>query len=984
MIHKQKLIKFNKQRGIALLFALVILALLLVMAVSFTTDSIFEHKSSYNAANTTAARFLAEAELTKIITMLKDDITIKGRGICWSTNGTANDNLQRLQTMEGGSYVFKWDPAFVNRIKWEDVKINDGVTDRIIGRTAFILVLDPGISPSALVTPTEDESATPYPEKRIGQAVSEINVRSIDSTVIDVTKAKTFNYMAQGGSLAASGLWVDFTNFFSKFAPALTPAEQEDFRKWFVIDPPNDKEAFWVDLNGDGAVDDGTDITKANELFTRFNLMRTDWDAFVTNPNGHPPILKFDIYRDILLDSNGDGTPDITNVFLDTDGDGVPDPGPIVIGSVNWSNVVSNGVGIQWLALLGYNSDGTLDTTQGGTFGNSVAGVVARRRQIAANLVEYCKSPITGIPADSAISDQANWLPPNPAPTFTGNKKTPYIDEIGVALEASVLYTKKKVLVVDDTYNVTVSLNGYLLGKLIDVYNIPPATWGQPFTLKVRGSISYKVTVDGNNLATVVNQPFEFDLPSTLPFTWNGGYGTHVFTFNAATLPASLTSPDITIATTPNPVTVVNGVSVHIDNAILYDATGGFKGYDYSTINKTSTLAVDLLNCDPTTLPALPKSTFFSFQTEDPRQNLNAGDWYVATAAPQVYNDAVGSGIGTSYWKVKWDTPAGSGYTGIVNEKGSPAGGYADALSAASGNVALCEADKEICTDPAGGTMSTAFIRNAPMISPWEIGFIHRGIKWQTINLKKFDKNKVINAINVGGNKYNPGGGNYDLGDANILDQIKMTSAADSPKKIQLKTRMVEALTALLDKVRLGCTPDVTMSIDSMSKTTGTELVSNDIAILVKKIMAKDIVLLSRGELADIPEMSSENSLATKQRDTDAKQEELIGKIINLTDITDKTKNFYGNKIRFFTIVVIAQSIKDVGGVGVDIPINKRKNDAAKTLVPIPSQLGRFDYVLDGGVYYYADDITGEQKIKVRGYRDDTGKVTIFSYEYVE
>ena len=135
------------------------------MAVSFTTDSIFEHKSSYNAASTTAARFLAEAELTKVITLLKDDVTIKGRGIYWSTNGTANDNLQRLQTMEGGSYVFKWDPAFVNRIKWEDVKINKHLNNLCCANIDNFISLhyeNPGLS-----TNINDNSQDTYDIKKI-------------------------------------------------------------------------------------------------------------------------------------------------------------------------------------------------------------------------------------------------------------------------------------------------------------------------------------------------------------------------------------------------------------------------------------------------------------------------------------------------------------------------------------------------------------------------------------------------------------------------------------------------------------------------------------------------------------------------------------------------------------------------------------------------------------------------------------------------
>lgn len=982
MNNKNKIMNCKgSQKGIALLFSLAILALLLVMAMGFATNAIFDQRTAYNSANVASARILAQAELNKVLTLLKYydsgiyySHSINNAMICDST--PTSDMLEKLQTKEGNSYIFQWKNGYDSYINWNYVAVNDGTADRIIGRTAFILIPDEGVDPGTLVNKDQDESLNTE-EIRIGANVYEINVRSMDPSITQPI-ATVFNYTRPPYTPVANpgqynGNWIDFPTMFNYFTIAgqpLSPAMKDNFRRWFVIDVPNDKEAFWIDLNNDKVMD--KDSTHAMfELYHRFYLPQTA--AFW---NGA------DIDKDILLDNNKDGVPDI----------------PLVKWTL--AGPVTTPGGIPWLATFGMKDSGPPqveipigsgllynkwiddDATYKGTY----ASAWARRRQIAANLVEYCKSPIAGIPADSAISDQANWLPPNPAPTFTGNKKTPYIDEIGVALEASAVYTKKTVSTTDDTYNVTVSLNGYLLGKLIDIYSTTP--WAQPFTLKVRGSISYKVTVDGNNLATVVNQPFEFDLPSTLIYYWDAGYGTHVYTFNAATLPASLTSPDITIATTPNPVTVVNGVSVHIDKAILYDTTGGFKGYDYSTINKTSTLAVDLLNCDPTTIPALPQSTFFSFQTEDPRQNLNDGDWYVATAAPQVYNAAVSIGVGTSYWRVKWDNPSGSGYTGIVNEKGSPMAAHtADPFNT----------DLETATDPAGGTLSTAFIRNAPMLSPWEIGFIHRGQKWQTINLKKYDKTRATKAVadSSGTNIYMAGAGLYTDGDANILDQIKMTDQTTSPKKINIKTHLDEVLKALLNKVRIGCTPDPNsvpiMDLNSMAAVGGLPIdtSSTKVDVLIGKIKEKNINFFTRAGIADVAEYALGSTdlapLDVASRNTDAKQEELIGKTVNLCEV--------GGQIEFFTIIVLAQTIRDVGtNGGAGITIAKVDRDGNKQSM-VSVKLGVFDYkkigtYVEDGITkqscVYADEIIGEQKIRVRGYRDASGNCQILSYEYVE
>lgn len=95
--------------------------------------------------------------------------------------------------------------------------------------------------------------------------------------------------------------------------------------------------------------------------------------------------------------------------------------------------------------------------------------------------------------------------------------------------------------------------------------------------------------------------------------------------------------------------------------------------------------------------------------------------------------------------------------------------------------------------------ISTAFIRHAilrrtsssgsggtpsvvehPMESLWELGAIHRGSRWQTLNLSKspeYDKAEGF---------VNDGAGDYENGDGPILDQVKMTNDCLSFGKINL------------------------------------------------------------------------------------------------------------------------------------------------------------------------------------------------------
>ena len=66
------------------------------------------------------------------------------------------------------------------------------------------------------------------------------------------------------------------------------------------------------------------------------------------------------------------------------------------------------------------------------------------------------------------------------------------------------------------------------------------------------------------------------------------------------------------------------------------------------------------------------------------------------------------------------------------------------------------------------------------MQSPWELGFIHRGAAWQTINLKAYNSDEGV-ATDAGGNAYSDG-------DANILDQIKMSSQTETYGKVNINT----------------------------------------------------------------------------------------------------------------------------------------------------------------------------------------------------
>ena len=60
------------QKGVALLFALGILGLLLVMALGFATNSIFDQMIASNNGNSSAAKTIAQSGLERIRNMLQN------------------------------------------------------------------------------------------------------------------------------------------------------------------------------------------------------------------------------------------------------------------------------------------------------------------------------------------------------------------------------------------------------------------------------------------------------------------------------------------------------------------------------------------------------------------------------------------------------------------------------------------------------------------------------------------------------------------------------------------------------------------------------------------------------------------------------------------------------------------------------------------------------------------------------------------------
>ncbi len=432
-------LKSRNDRGIALIFSLVMIGLLLVLALSFVTSSIMDQRASINHANSIVARGLAQSTATKVLAMMETygNITAYSH----SDNGT-KDFLSALNT-DG---VFTYSPTANADMTWEFIKAQDQGDNRILGRVAYVAVPDRvtnddgdqttqqgvGLDPAACVKPGVDEGTVV--EDRIGATMDEINLRSLNPELITPELATKMSYTDAGGvlPLPAIGVWIDFPTMFNRLG-SITDEQKQLLKSCLMVDPPASKEVFALDRNADNAGQADQDI------FNRFQLNKSqaEWDSMTVSKLLAPPALS------------------------DSDN--------------------PNSGGLAWLRYFGTKWDAdrgsfVYDEDLKGTF----ALTADRRNQIAANLIDYNDSD--NIPTSDV--DPTDWTDiSQDGPAYTGNEKTPYLNEIGCYVQSMVENNP-------DTNTVNVHVDGFVAPELVNLYG---SAFNRPTAVKLYGSYQYTV-----------------------------------------------------------------------------------------------------------------------------------------------------------------------------------------------------------------------------------------------------------------------------------------------------------------------------------------------------------------------------------------------------------------------------------------------------------------------------------------------------------
>lgn len=1075
----------NNESGVALLFALGILSLLLVLGLAFASNALLAQKAAHNNSSRSQAKLLAQSAISRIATAIMyyqyqaahaspvviprnySDVYSYGQdrdGRVFADGLFSTDDS--LLTPPSSAATDAPTSTTYEKPKWAFIfdKPESDSDRKIIGRIAYQQVL--GSSGKSKITLdnvlrgvyAQESHSTGSPasnlipwNNRWGKSIDELNLNnstplhnwSDPSICGSSDEQKVTNFSAFFDAFQSSGDY--FYNYTTEGSQGYK--NKAFIERWFT-DSSNAVEPEFYRFSS--AMDQ-------DKLYHRFNLGELD-DCSLGDEEWYD---RFRNDTSVTLSKNSDAILD----RLAHDG---------VEFRLTDDNTPAD-TGIPFLKQIADERE-TFDS------------LADRRKQIAANLNDYCDSDSK----PTSDVDAANWSVNEGAtePTFTGNERTPYIYELGYRLAIHQGDEAKTAGIAAETNgNIRFRLELYPAVKLAQIYkDVPAGFTGFNFKNSVREialegritgatyhNIKYKYTGTGGEVEATASItlpiPKKESLEKTFSGTWTSSSLTnplHAPDDTANTLSFSSTlsgypfqaadmtgtnpcrwycdlsaenlletnvdylkriiqkqeghAPDsIVIVSGPTSITVdkveITNIAVKRGPLLLLgtysDGEGDSStfGVDYvrspsSALESTETITFSNSTEDEDTEESSFKFLLGGIRGIDPRQNLNEGDWFVAARVAR----------GDAQWNAVMDVTSDTPITGKANE--SP-GNTPPFDPGAVTDTSKYDIEKKAANNgPAWGDdtnhLSTAYIRNAPMQSLWELGVIHRGAAWQTLNLKAAGAPGGTGSISPSDMKQglswdNSSGTSYAQGDGGILEQVKLTEKAYSYGLVNINmlcsdTTLNEGYEseyddqmgeALFYNIKYGQEIN-----DFETNGTGTALESTGGVVSYLRA-STNRPFASRTQFLDWS--SGGNSLAnafgvvSMTNASDAQQEEIVGKTINLL----KAEQSASNVIQF---IVVAQTIRDVAGTGIT-KINPENNTAVSrdcqygvfdahrykngsTVTTAPSNTGEDTNTSDQSPddYLYFDEITGEVKMLVTLERvsEVTGQIVVTSIEYID
>lgn len=1085
------------QRGVALLFALGVLSLLLILGLASVTNALLAQRVASNNSGRSQAKMLAQSAISRMAISLmfyqyaaKNDTPsfvpdsymdiysfydLPKGGTPNTSDLAATDGLRYTDSKlipPGGltnfDYDFTSDAKGKNLLgEWSYLTDKD---NHIVGRVAYQLL---PTSQSAQINLDHllrgiysqgTPARKPWTD-RWGAGINELNMNETTAFKNWETEAP-----ASSSDLTAS----TFDAFFSAFASSLfsTDAAKKKawVRRWFAegtvaSDPEyyryydsTAKESYYYHRFPLGTLDSSRDTGSGFDAW--YERLTAGYSPSSVNPNSESVVGRL-------------ANPSVEFKITDS--------------------ITAEKVGLPFLKYLSDDK-------------GSFTDLPSRRKQIAANLNDYCDSDsIPTSNTEAKNGDATSWSSnytgtASDWPKYTGNEKTPYINELAFGFKVTPSLKAGASL---SSYNLAVNVKldkAELIAELIKIYQtLDNETKYQLLTQLNSLKVGFKVTIngtlnytdsDGSNpgSVSVTNESSQNDTAvsyasQSVTVDFNPASDAPAWTNGYLVFAQDLTAPGTTDcafdfsskfnSALPSGKTISGATIDEVKVEVIKPKfeLGGIVLMDVSDATVANQFGVDFIRWTTAILPtadktlplfkhadipsgivgtsgsgwikgsslgSIPECFHFCYlggmEAKDPRQNLFAVDTATATLTDwSLFTniDLVDFDNATPAKKLTMNIPVPASadqntvlkvkariVAGLVNTDGNPNTKVTGGTGAFDANH-----DVETAIDPAWvGTaadqhLSTAFLRNAPMYSPWELGAIHRGAAWETVNLKNAMQPgsttapitpEDMNQFATGNGWNGTTGTSYAGGDGGLLEQVKMTDRAYCYGKLNINMLSSSTVVnpdydplddemgrSLFFNLRHGQNLD---DLTNLTTPGGTQITWSDTSTVVNPLKAAVAgfraahsgygdAFENRAQFLCWKDGSS-NSLAngfgilataTWAELPDSRQEELVGKTIDLI----KTNNSITNTVKF---IVVAQTVRDLDGT-----VARIKNDG--TVGTKNCAYGTFDVDADStdaslpkaDQFTYYDQITGEIKTLVTMENNPTtGQTIVRQIEYIE
>ena len=438
--------------------------------------------------------------------------------------------------------------------------------------------------------------------------------------------------------------------------------------------------------------------------------------------------------------------------------------------------------------------------------GNSVSD------QVAANLIDYSdKDDIASTDFNLELSPAGEFV----EPTYCGNERVPYINEIDMKMEMT---RDADITATGDTYSFKMNMKA-----MVELVNIYCNDDGSGDCEAVPDDLHVQLRVIGEFTVTEVKYAFRLDETGTTnvltevgrttknyPMGGDDGYlaltsgteipnfhlGYQVMELNGQVFPKEgQTDTDF-----PQPVSLQTAGFDEIKYYFSYKISQ-IVAIVYKDTVKTDTL------CD---VAFFPKETYYELPDTDaysPTTTTFTGPYILTMQANDPRCNLIAKRKDATTWDDKlwkietYDADAGTEPEDTLgnDEKGRDNSNFKTAVADLDGKPNDKDWEHDVTFEESNTrSFSTAFIRNAPMQSLWELGAIHRGAPYQTINLKKFkDPNEPDDPTVPAGSTV----GKYSGGDAAILDYVKIGPLRFAKGRVNANTRNLGAIDLLLKDI---------------------------------------------------------------------------------------------------------------------------------------------------------------------------------------